>query len=439
MKTAAVRDVYDWLNQIAPFDTAESYDNAGLLLGSMSAPAERILVALDATPAVIDEAIAHQAQLIVTHHPLMFHAAKNLLEDDYEGHVIRTLIQHNISLIAAHTNLDQSPVYSGSAVLAELLHLQNVRQEGFIFLGDVPEGETTAGRLRQRIAQAENEYIYLYGDADTPIRTLAICGGAFDEGYLQARQLGAQAYLTGEIRHHNAIAAVGSGFVLFGGGHYGTEAVLVPKLAESAALGRRSEVHRRVSKAMLGTSVLMLPAMAFLVVLGPTLGAVLFRESSVGNYLAPLSVGVVLSCYQSVLSCSLNGVGHQPAAARNALISGAVELVIVFLTVGIPGVGLRGYVWAFLISALVGVVLGAVSLRRATGLRLPIFLWITAPGLAALLMGLCINLLFRVLLDQGCDGLPAALVCLAFGAVLYLSALYAQGLPVSQLFRLRRS
>ena len=215
--------------------------------------------------------------------------------------------------------------------------------------------------------------------------------------------------------------------------------VLVPKLAESAALGRRSEVHRRVSKAMLGTSVLMLPAMAFLVVLGPTLGAVLFRESSVGNYLAPLSVGVVLSCYQSVLSCSLNGVGRQPAAARNALISGAAELVIVFLTVGIPGVGLRGYVWAFLISALVGVVLGAVSLRRATGLRLQIFLWITAPGLAALLMGLCINLLFRVLLDQGCDGLPAALVCLAFGAVLYLSALYAQGLPVSQLFRLRRS
>ena len=161
MKTASVRDVYDWLNQIAPFDMAEAYDNAGLLLGSMSAPAERILVALDATPAVIDEAIAHQAQLIVTHHPLMFHAAKNLLEDDYEGHVIRTLIQHNISLIAAHTNLDQSPVYSGSAVLAELLHLQNVRQEGFIFLGDVPEGETTADKLRQCIAQVEDEYIFL--------------------------------------------------------------------------------------------------------------------------------------------------------------------------------------------------------------------------------------------------------------------------------------
>ena len=92
--------------------------------------------------------------------------------------------------------------------------------------------------------------------------------------------------------------------------------VLVPKLAESTALKRRGEVHRRISKAMLGTSVLMLPAMAFLVVLGPTLGSALFKEPAVGEYLAPLSVGVALSCYQSVLSCSLNGVGRQPAAAQ---------------------------------------------------------------------------------------------------------------------------
>ena len=102
--------------------------------------------------------------------------------------------------------------------------------------------------------------------------------------------------------------------------------VLVPKLAESTALGRRAEVRRRVSKAMLGTSVLMLPAMAFLVVLGPTLGEALFREPTVGDYLTPLSIGVVLSCYQSVLSCSLNGVGRQPAAARRGPAAGALPL-----------------------------------------------------------------------------------------------------------------
>lgn len=231
MKTATVRDVYQWIDQIAPFETAEGFDNVGLLIGSMDAPVQRILVALDATPDVIKEAAAHDVQLIVTHHPLMFNAIKHIRYDDYEGVVIREIIRHNINLIAAHTNLDQSLEYSGSAVLAQKLQLQNVRCEGFVFIGDLPEGELSALQLRQRIAQAEGEYIYLYGAPTQRVRTLAISGGAFDEGYMQARAMGAQAYLTGEVRHHNAIAAAGSGFVIYGGGHFGTEAVLVPKLA----------------------------------------------------------------------------------------------------------------------------------------------------------------------------------------------------------------
>lgn len=213
--------------------------------------------------------------------------------------------------------------------------------------------------------------------------------------------------------------------------------VLVPKLAESTALGRRREVHRRISKAMLATSVLMLPAMAFLVVLGPTLGEALFKEPTVGDALAPLSVGVALTCYQSVLSCALNGVGRQPAAARNALICGAVELALVYGTVGIPGVGLKGYVFSALVSALLGVVLSGASLWRSTGLRPEIFRWLTAPGLAALLMGLNINLLFPVLQDWGLPALWSAGVCLIFGGALYLAALTAQGVSVFSLFHLR--
>lgn len=231
MKNPTVRDVYQWIDQIAPFETAESFDNVGLLIGSMDAPVQRILVALDATPDVIKEAVMRDAQLIVTHHPLMFHGTKRICYEDYEGGVIRDIITHNINLIAAHTNLDQSLDYSGSAVLAQKLQLQNVRREGFIFIGDLPDGEASADQLWQRIAQAENEYIYLYGAPQQRVRTLAISGGAFDEGYMQAREMGAQAYLTGEVRHHNAIAAAGSGFVIYGGGHFGTEAVLVPKLA----------------------------------------------------------------------------------------------------------------------------------------------------------------------------------------------------------------
>ena len=226
-----VQAVCDWLNEIAPFETAESYDNVGLLVGSKSQTVQRILVALDVTPDVLEEAKKLDVQLIVTHHPLMFHGTKRLLEEDYEGKLIRDLIRADISLIAAHTNLDQSPDYSGSAAVANLLKLQNQRQEGFIILGELPDGPLRADALCKRIAACEQDFVYQYGANDTMISTLAISGGAYDEGFEQARGLGAQAYLTGEVRHHNALAAAGTGFVIYQGGHFGTEGPLVRPLA----------------------------------------------------------------------------------------------------------------------------------------------------------------------------------------------------------------
>lgn len=214
--------------------------------------------------------------------------------------------------------------------------------------------------------------------------------------------------------------------------------VLMPKLSQAAALGRWQEVRRRVSGAMLATSVLMLPAMALLAVLGPDLGVLLFREPTAGAYLPPLAVSVALSCYRSVLACSLNGVGRQAAAARNALLAGAAELGLTALTVGIPGVGLKGYVLSALVSELLGVVLNLVSLCRAAGLRPEFFRWLTAPGLAALLMGLDVNLLFQVLQDQGLSKGGSGTVCLLFGAVIYLAALSAQGISLRALLGMEK-
>lgn len=232
MADLTVRAIYDWLNGIAPFETAEAYDNVGLLVGSMNAKVQRILVALDVTPDVLDEAQRLDVQLIVTHHPLMFRGAKRIVEEDYEGGLIRRLIREDRNMIAAHTNLDLSPEYSGTATLAKGLQLTNIRQEGFIIVGDLPDGPVSASALRQRIEALEGDYVYQYG-GEHPVTTLGICGGAYDEGFEQARQMGAQAYLTGEVRHHNALAAAGSGFVLYGGGHYGTEGVLVAPLARA--------------------------------------------------------------------------------------------------------------------------------------------------------------------------------------------------------------
>ncbi|WP_253290865.1 polysaccharide biosynthesis C-terminal domain-containing protein [Pseudoflavonifractor sp. MSJ-37] len=213
--------------------------------------------------------------------------------------------------------------------------------------------------------------------------------------------------------------------------------VLVPRLARSAALGRIDRIRDRIHKAMLATSVLIMPSMAFLAVLGPTIGRALFREPSAGDLILPLSVGVLFSCYQSVLAGVLNGIGAQRAAAWNAICSGAVQLACTYVLMGLPGMGLRGYAAGFAVSAGLGLLLDWREAARRTRMRPRLFQWCTAPALAALLMGLCIRLLFRILRDCGLGDVPSVLLCLAFGAVEYLAALSAQGCPFRSLFRLR--
>ena len=151
---------------------------------------------------------------------------------------------------------------------------------------------------------------------------------------------------------------------------------------------------------------------------------------------SPLSVGVLLSCYQGVLAGVLNGVGRQRAAARNSILCGLVQLACTYWLMGLPGMGLRGYVAGVVISSALGVFINWAGVARATGMRPALFRWLTAPALSALLMGLCCNLLFHVLLDTGLDGPAAVLACLVFGCVLYLSALSAQGVRPGALLRL---
>ena len=228
---ATVQTIEDMLNEIAPVETAESYDNVGALVGRRDAPVSAILVALDCTLDVVREAKACGANLIVTHHPLLFHARKNLLEEDPEAKILCALVRENMNLVSAHTNLDQT-FLSGSAACARLLQLQNLRKEGnYLFFGEL-ESPASAAALEKKIAAALRFPVRRYGDENKQISTLAIAGDADDGDWTAAQALGAQALLTGEVRHHNALAASMSDFVLFDGGHWGTEAPLVPALAE---------------------------------------------------------------------------------------------------------------------------------------------------------------------------------------------------------------
>ena len=223
--------IYELIDQIAPFETQEEFDNAGFLVGKRGAPVRRVLLTLDVTPAVIREAMAREAQLIVSHHPVMFRGAKRLLSEEFEGDVIMQLVRADIALISAHTNLDQSALGAG-VLLSDRMRLKNrVQVDPYVVLGELRK-PTRADALGRSIAKALGGGVRTFGRADTLVRRLAIAGGAYDEGYLAARAQGADAYLTGEVKHHNALAAAESGFVMYDGGHYHTEAPMMAALCE---------------------------------------------------------------------------------------------------------------------------------------------------------------------------------------------------------------
>lgn len=201
--------------------------------------------------------------------------------------------------------------------------------------------------------------------------------------------------------------------------------VLMPDLAERIALGKRDEARQTVENCLRAASLLLFPALAFLTAVGPELGTFLFKEAAVGQFLVPLALGTALNCRQSVLSCALNGVGRQADSARTALIADAVQLLFTIVTV--KDFGMAGYVAGYLVSSVLGVWLNRRAAKKALGLGGGFFLQWTAPGLAALLMGLCIHLLFHILLDWGLSLFPAVGACAAFGLVLYLAALSAMG------------
>lgn len=216
-----VQMVYDFIHERAPFDQQEPYDNAGLLVGAPRWEVQGIHVALDVTDAVITEAIDRGANLIITHHPLMFSARKRLVETDYEAQLLCRMIRHRIALIAAHTNLDRAPGGIND-VLASVCGLRDVTGEGFVRVGTLAE-PTTARQLADELSHRLHTVVRLMGAEDAPVTHLGMCSGSGGEEWSAAAQLGANAFLTGECKHHIALEAAASGVVMLEAGHFATE------------------------------------------------------------------------------------------------------------------------------------------------------------------------------------------------------------------------
>jgi len=203
----------------------------------------------------------------------------------------------------------------------------------------------------------------------------------------------------------------------------------MPRLSRAHALNQGERVRWLAGRALWIVSLLALPAMAVMTVLGSDLGLLLFHQEGVGAYLLPLALTMALSCFCSVLCGILSGVGRQRAVAAVSFVGSIIQLAFtVFL---IPRMGMSGYAAGALTCALVESALFLWLVVKHTGLRIRVFPWFTAPGLAALLAGLTANLLLNRLKDMGLAPLPAGLAALVFALVLYLAALHGQGVSLS--------
>lgn len=228
-----VGQILDILNQMAPPELQEDYDNAGLLAGCSDSPVNRIIVGLDLTDGLVREAIERDVQLIVTHHPIFFRGRKNICEEDAEGAAVCALIRGNMSLIAVHTNFDNAPCGVNDA-LAQTLDLQEVRMlEHGMRLGRLPEPmspESFSVTVEKKLGGKARIYV---SSPEMHIERVAVCGGAGGDFWPIAARAGAQAFVTGEIRYHDALAGAAKGLCLIEAGHYETEHVSIKLLADS--------------------------------------------------------------------------------------------------------------------------------------------------------------------------------------------------------------
>lgn len=221
---AKVKDFYGYLNSIAPFETQEDWDNSGMLVGDMDAEVKKVAVVLDITHEEIKKAKAIGADLIISHHPVIFSPVKSVTR----GSMPYELVASSINALCCHTPLDIADGGTNDS-LAELLGIEVTRAEDPILrLGTVEP--TTAENLAGKIAKTLNTKVR-YADAGRKIEKIAICTGAGCSLIEAAGEI--DAFITGDASHHNFLDCIQAGITLIAAGHYETEIVVVPVLVKN--------------------------------------------------------------------------------------------------------------------------------------------------------------------------------------------------------------
>lgn len=243
-----VGDILKYIETLAPRELKMDWDNVGLNCGSRSAPVNKILVALDPFEHVCQEAAQWGADLLVTHHPLIFRPLPMVTDDAAITRGLMELVRHNISHICAHTNLDCAPGGVNDA-LAAVLGLENVESlgayGGMMRCGEVPAQplEAFLGFVKERLHCDGLRYC----DGGKSVHKVAVGGGACSDGLYDAILAGCDTFVTSDVKYNNFWDAKEQGLSIIDAGHFATENPVVSVLAEKIA-GAFPEIEVKISE-----------------------------------------------------------------------------------------------------------------------------------------------------------------------------------------------
>lgn len=220
------------IEAFAPVDTQEKWDNCGFVVGNGECEVSKALIALDCTESVVDEAIEIGADIIITHHPLIFGGVKKISTANWLGRIIFKAIKNNIAIYCAHTNMDKA-AGGVSELMANKLGLKNVEvltEDGFGLVGDLEvemESRQFIGELKSKF---NLDSVRCSEPLTEKISRIAVCGGSGKSFIADAMKKGAQVYVCGDITYHEFYCE--KGFMLCDIGHYASEYEVVDLFAE---------------------------------------------------------------------------------------------------------------------------------------------------------------------------------------------------------------
>ncbi len=238
---ATVRDVYDYLDTLAPFDLQMSFDNGGFLVGRGDRTVTKILIALDITEEVAEEAALLGAELIVSHHPVIFHPVKEMTDASPTGRKLLALAESRIAAICAHTNLDAVAGGVNDALAQSLglrdtalLHQDGVDPGGAPYgIGRVGEiaGEMDCAQFAAFVKETLGANGVRYVDGGSPVRRVAVGGGSCSSMMGEVLAMGCDTFVTSDVKYDGFLDARAHGLNLIDAGHFPTENIVCPVVA----------------------------------------------------------------------------------------------------------------------------------------------------------------------------------------------------------------